>query len=279
MNFDIYKLAEKKIITVAHRGLFAGNIPCNTIPAFNAALTEGADMIELDVDMSRDGKLVIFHPGMERAFLGTDKKIPELDFDEVRKLRYINYDNTPTEYPVATFDEVMEAFRGRCFINVDKFWMHPKEIYDAIKRHGVEDQVIIKSAWESGVGDILSDLGCDLAYMPIVKGSHPSHNELMKSGINYIGAEVLFDSEDSEVASPEFIDMMHRDGKLIWANAIIYNYKAQLTARHSDDAAILGDPDFGWGWLARRGFDIIQTDWVGMMSRYLDSKGLLYKAK
>ena len=59
----------------------------------------------------------------------------------------------------------------------------------------------------------------------------------------------------------------------------IYNYKEQIAARHSDDTSILGNTELGWGWLAKRGFDFIQTDWVGIMTKYLDSNGLLYKTK
>jgi glycerophosphoryl diester phosphodiesterase len=117
----------------------------------------------------------------------------------------------------------------------------------------------------------------ELQYMPVVSGTHPYHELLMKSSINYLGAEVIFTKDDAEVASPEFIEMMHKDNKLIWVNAIIYNYKEQLTDGHSDDTSICANPDDGWGWLARRGFDIIQTDWTGMMIDYLKEKGLYYR--
>ena len=101
----------------------------------------------------------------------------------------------------------------------------------------------------------------------------------MKRRINYVGAEVLFDSDGDEVASPLFIERMHCDGKLVWANSIIYNYKKQLSAGHSDDTALTVDADLGWGWLARRGFDLIQTDWTGMLSAYLNENDLLYKTQ
>lgn len=279
MKFDLYEKAKEKIIVVAHRGMFAGNIPCNTLPAYNAALTEGADMIEIDVEMSAEGKLYIFHPGMERPFLGSAKKLPEMTNAEVEAQRYRNYDHTPTEYGLATFDDVMEEFKGRCFINVDKFWGHPEEIYRAIKKHGIEEQILVKSAIKEDVINVLKELAPDIAFMPIVRSSHPMHKELLSSGINYIGAEALFFSDEDEVCSEEFINMMHRDGKLVWANSIIYNYKEQIAARHSDDTSVLGNPELGWGWLAKRGFDFIQTDWIGIMTKYLDSNGLLYRNK
>ena len=279
MNFNIYEKAKEKIIVVAHRGMFAGNIPCNTLPAYNAALTEGADMIEIDVEMSAEGKLYIFHPGMERPFLGASKKLPEMTNAEVEAQRYRNYDHTPTEYGLATFDDVMEEFKGKCFINVDKFWGHPEEIYRSIKRHGIEEQILVKSAIKEDIIKVLKELAPDISFMPIVKSSHPMHAELLKSGINYVGVETLFFSDADEVCSERFIDAMHKDGKLVWANSIIYNYKDQIAAGHSDDISILGKPELGWGWLAKRGFDFIQTDWVGVMIKYLNSNGLLYKTK
>ena len=49
MNFDLFASAQKKLLLVAHRGAWGGNIPCNNIIAYEFALTEGADMIEIDV--------------------------------------------------------------------------------------------------------------------------------------------------------------------------------------------------------------------------------------
>ena len=49
-----------------------------------------------------------------------------------------------------------------------------------------------------------------------------------------------------------------------------------MRAEGADDAAILGDPEFGWGWCADR-FDIIQTDWIGSLSRYLEKTGRRYR--
>ena len=279
MKFDLYEKAKEKIIVVAHRGMFTGNIPCNTIPAFKTALIEGADMIEIDVDMSAEGKLYIFHPHMEVPFLGTTKRISEMTNAEVEAQRYKNYDQTKTQFGLTTFDEVMEEFKGKCFINVDKFWGHPEEIYRAIKRHDMAEQVLVKSAVKDNVLAVLRNIAPDIAFMPIVSHTHPKHKELLESGINYIGAEVIFNSDDDEVCSSDFIDMMHRDGKLVWANSIIYNYKDQIAAGHSDDTSVLGNPEMGWGWLAQRGFDFIQTDWVGVMTRYLDKNGLLFRNK
>ena len=277
MIFDIKETAKEKIIIVAHRGAAGGNIPCNTLTSYEIALKQGADMIEIDVEMSKDGKLFIFHPGMEPHHLGINEYLCDMSAEDISKLRYGNFDRTPTQFGINTFDELLESFKGRCYINVDKFWGHPKEIYEAIKRHNMIDQIVVKSAPSDQVFTVLQELAPELPYMPIVRDEHPLHEKLLSSNINYIGAEVLFTSEDAAVASPEFMDKMHKDGCLVWGNAIIYNYKEQLSAGHSDDTALSQDMDLGWGWLAKRGFDLIQTDWTGMMVQYLKEKDLLYR--
>lgn len=273
MNFDIQQTAKDHIVVVAHRGVAGGNIPCNTMTAYETALKQGADMIETDLDFTADGKLVIFHPGMERNHLFLDKSIERMPWEEVKKLRYVNNDNCYTQFGILTFDELLETFKGRCYINIDKFWGNPAEIYKAIKAHGMVEQCLVKSGYSENVIRVLEELCPELPFMPVVSEEHPTHELLKSKNINYVGAEVLFTRDDSTVCSPAFMDMMHRDGKLIWVNSIIYDYKTQLSAGHSDDTALSESMDLGWGWLADRGFDMFQTDWPLMLINYLKQTG------
>ena len=278
LKFDLWESAREHRLIVAHRGVAGGNIPCNTFASYEIALKQGADMIETDLDCTKDGELVIFHPGMEKNHLyRNDIHIPEMTFDEVKELRYVNLDNTVTQFGILKFDDLLEQLKGRCYINVDKFWGNPEAIYRAVKRHGMVEQVLVKSSLSENVLSVLEELAPELPFMPIVSEEHPMHTELMKRNINYVGAEVLFKNDDSKLASPDFIDMMHRDGKLVWVNSIIYSYKAQLAGGHSDDSALCESMDYGWGWLADRGFDLIQTDWPGMLVDYLKETGRYYK--
>ena len=273
MNFNLRAAAREKIIVVAHRGTLGGNIPCNTIASYEIALDQGADMIETDVNMTRDGVLIVFHPGMEKAHLNMDCKLTDMTWDEVSKLRLVNMDNVPTQFGISRFDDFLEHFKGRCFINVDKFWDHPQEIYEALRAHDMIDQMLVKSPPTDEVIDVLEVLAPEVPFMPVVKVTHPLHEALMNRRINYVGVEVLFSDENMEVASPEFIERMHRDGKLVWANSIIYDVRKQITAGHSDDTALTESKDKGWGWLVDRGFDVIQTDWPMMLIEYLKSVG------
>lgn len=273
----ITEKAKESIIIVAHRGACGGNIPCNTLTAYETALKQGADMIEADVSVSGDGKLYLFHPMMEPAHFGMPPIFRFLPLKLIKKQHYVNYDRTKTQFTVPDFDELLETFKDRCYINIDKFWSAPEKIYSAVKAHGMTEQCLVKSRPSKRVFDLLENLAPDLPFIPIVSEEHGCHEELMRRNINYIGAEVLFREDTSYLASEEFISKMHADGKLLWANAIIYDYRKQLTGGHSDDSALTVSEDYGWGWLADRGFDFIQTDWTMMLSDYLKRTGRYYK--
>ncbi|MBR4417453.1 MAG: glycerophosphodiester phosphodiesterase family protein, partial [Victivallales bacterium] len=142
----IFEAAKDHLLIAAHRGTAGGNIPCNTIQSYEAALLQGADIMEIDVSVSKDRKLFVFHPGMEPAHLRSSRYIKDMTADEVAQLRFVNQDGTPTPCPVSTLDEIFDLFKGRCFINVDKFWTAIPEITDCIRRHGMQDQVIVKTS-------------------------------------------------------------------------------------------------------------------------------------
>jgi glycerophosphoryl diester phosphodiesterase len=277
MNFDIRTAASDHLFVVCHRGVTGGNIPCNTMPAYQIALQQGADMLETDVSTTADGKLVIFHPRMEQRQLGVDCDISTMPWEEVRQLRYTNADNIPTQFGLLTLDEFLEEFKGKCFVNIDKFWGNPAGIYNCVKRHGMIDQVLVKSRVTEEVMRVLEEIGPEIPFMPVVYETAHDHEMLLKRNINYVGVEVVFENEDNHLASPDFIQKMQADGKLVWVNSLIYNTAKQLSGGHSDDTAFTISPDYGWGWLADRSFDIIQTDWPDMLIDYLKRTGRYYK--
>lgn len=277
MEFDLRQKAKENIIVVAHRGVAGGNIPCNTLAAYEVALKQGADMIEVDVSCSKDGKLFLFHPGMERAHLNRFISLSHLNLDTIKKMHYVNGDNNATQFTIADFDSFLEQFKGRCYINIDKFWNNPKLIYDTIKRHDMVDQMLVKSSLSDKVLSVLEEVAPDVPFMPIIRKNHLAHERLLRSNVNYIGVEILFTSDEDALASEEFIEKMHNDNILCWGNSIIYNYKEQIAGGHSDDTALTQSEDIGWGWFADKGFDFIQTDWPMMLIDYLKKNNKYYK--
>ena len=248
MEFDLRKTAVEKIIVVAHRGVAGGNIPCNTLASYEIALLQGADMIEIDVTMSADGTLFIFHPQMESAHLNQAINIRKMTDSEISELRFVNQDDTPTQFGLNTLNEVLERFKGRCYINCDKFINHPHEIIGCIRAHDMMDQIIVKTPPKRDVLEFLETVGPDIPYMVVVRKNAPeAHRELLSRTINYIGQELLFATEDTPQCSLEHLDRLRHDNMLSWGNAIVYDHSTVLAAGHSDDAALTGNMDDAWG--------------------------------
>ena len=253
---------EGKTWIAAHRGAYGGNIPCNTIPAFQAALFSQADVIELDVSESLDGTLYVFHPGMEPVFLKSSKLISEMYDHEVQAQILHNTDAIPTQWGVPLFDDVLQMLKDKCVINVDKFWMNIPAMAKAIRQHHMQDQVIIKTPLTKEYLKQVEEFAPDMPFMPVVSSSDEMHEYLLKQpGLRYIGMEVSFSDESSPLASPALIEKFHRDDCILWLNTLVYDHHTLLSASHSDDTAMAGELHNGWGWAIEKGYDILQTDW------------------
>ncbi len=264
---------EKKVLLVAHRGVCGGNIPCNSLQAFRAAINQGADIVELDVDRSADGELFIQHPGMERVHLRIPASIRNYNSAEVQEFRLSNCDLAPTEWSIVRLEEALELLRGKCIVNIDKFWENPEAIAKLVRRLKMEDQILIKTENRPEYLNDVETYAPDIPYMTIANTEDTTHEAMMKRSINYVGTEVLFETEDAPVASAEYLNQMHHDGKIVWSNAIVYNYRAVLSAHHNDDISLTEDPAKGWGWLADHGFDLIQTDFLFPCKHFLETTG------
>ena len=264
---------EKRVLLVAHRGVCGANIPCNSLQAFQIALNQGADIVELDVDYSMDGELFIQHPKMEKVHLRMQDRIRRFPASMVENFKLSNCDLCPTEWNIVRLEEALKLMKGKCIINIDKFWEAPEQISKMIRKLGMEDQILIKTANKPEYLDAVEKYAPDLYYMSIVTDEDHTHEDMKKRNINYVGAEVLFKREDAPVASKEYIDMMHSEGKIVWVNALVYDYRAVLAAYHNDDISMIEDPEKGWGWLADRGFDLIQTDFLLPCKQFLENTG------
>lgn len=264
---------KKKVLLAAHRGVSGGNIPCNSLQAFQIALNQKADIVELDVERSLDGTLFIQHPGMEKVHLRMNDSIKHYPATVVENFRLSNCDLTRTAWHIVRLEDALRLLRGKCIVNIDKFWENPEPIAALIRKLGMEDQVLIKTENKPQYLNDVEKYAPDIPYMTIAREADTTHEELMRRKINYVGVEVLFQKEDAAVASREYLNRMHRDGKIVWANALVYNYRAVLAAGHNDDVSMVEDPALGWGWLADRGFDLIQTDFLLPCRQFLEATG------
>lgn len=89
---------------IAHRGLFDNDaIPENSIFAFERAAREGFGM-ELDIQLTKDGKVVVFHDDTTDRICGVEGKICEKTYEELLGLSLLS-----TDCMIPLFEDVLEA--------------------------------------------------------------------------------------------------------------------------------------------------------------------------
>ena len=90
------------MIILGHRG-FSAKYFENTETSFRKAFEFGADGIELDTRVTKDGKLVVIHDADLKRLTGKDIKISDNDYDKIKEIK-LGEENVPL------FDEVLESF-------------------------------------------------------------------------------------------------------------------------------------------------------------------------
>ncbi|WP_423126704.1 glycerophosphodiester phosphodiesterase [Gaoshiqia sp. Z1-71] len=102
----------------AHRGAMGTHLE-NTIPAFRAAVEVGAHMIEFDVRLTKDNRMVVIHDSsVDRTTNGTGK-VSELTFSEIRKLDAGSWKSQEfAGVQVPTPEEVLNEMPLNVWINI-----------------------------------------------------------------------------------------------------------------------------------------------------------------
>ncbi|MBQ9773709.1 MAG: glycerophosphodiester phosphodiesterase [Clostridia bacterium] len=97
----------------AHRGLHGNGIPENSLAAFERACARGYG-IELDVQLSRDGTVMVFHDDTLARMTGDTARVRERDAAELQALRLLDSEQT-----IPTFCEVLARVNGRVPILIE----------------------------------------------------------------------------------------------------------------------------------------------------------------
>ena len=255
-------------LIAAHRGTCGGNVVQNTSLAYRNALLHGADMIEVDAAQTTDGVFYAFHNGEEKIEFGIPEDIRTLSSEKVDSMYALNCMGQPTKQHAERLTEVLENFRGKCFINIDRSWFYWKEIIALLKSMNMQDQILLKSGVEKELLAELAESGEGIMYMPIMK-TLEEWETVKQYDINVAAAELIFEDEDSPFVKPEFMKELHERGIAPWVNAITLNDDTRLSGSFGDNRAIREGFDESWGALMDMGFEILQTDWPALLKGYL----------
>jgi len=144
------------VLNIAHRGA-SGTFPENTLSAFRAAIDAGAVMCELDVQLSRDGAVVVIHD--ETVDRTTDGKgeVAQLSLEELKRLDAgakfkgtIKAGTLKGAERIPTLDEVFAVTRGKCGLNIElKAGGLEHQVAQIMQtRNALSDSIVSSFNWE-----------------------------------------------------------------------------------------------------------------------------------
>ncbi|MCY0869060.1 MAG: glycerophosphodiester phosphodiesterase [Firmicutes bacterium] len=123
---------------VAHRGDPVAHWE-NTIPAFVAAEEQGVDMLELDVQLSRDGRCIILHDRTLERLWNAPARVRDLTCDEIRRA------TSAAPYDIPELQEVVCATRAQLMIDIED-----EDVVEGIAQTLVEHDAVSRSVLVGG---------------------------------------------------------------------------------------------------------------------------------
>lgn len=140
----------------AHRGA-SGDAPENTLASVNLAIEKGADWVEIDVQETKDGVVVVAHDSDLKKVAGESVKIWEATADELRQIDIGSYfDPKFKDERVPTLAEVLETCRGEVGLIIElKYYGHDQQleqrVVDLVEQSEMQDNVMFMSLKLAGV--------------------------------------------------------------------------------------------------------------------------------
>ena len=222
---------------MAHRG-YSSAAPENTLPAFAKAIAEGFTAAELDVQMTKDGVIVVLHDSNLKRTTGLDKNIWEVTFDEISDLD--NGSFFSKEYagtPIPTLDEVLKLCRDRLYLNIE------------IKRTGHDEGItekVIDLILENDFLDQCDITSQDYSTIEEVKEINP---HILTAYTSVIGIGALHQLEAADIisiqetfATYENIYQIHNAGKRVFVWTINEEDTMEEMISLNVDAILTNDP-------------------------------------
>jgi len=147
---------------IAHRGMFDNiKIPENSIASFKKALKYNYS-IELDIQLTKDNILVVFHDPNLKRMTGIDKLVEETNYNDLKKLKLLN-----TNEHIPTLDEVLELIDNKVLLDIEvKQTKRIKEITNILKdKLSNYNNYILKSFDPRIVRSLKKNINTEVGYL------------------------------------------------------------------------------------------------------------------
>ncbi len=196
-------------LVIAHRGA-SGQLAENTLPAYELAIEQRADMIEIDLHRTRDGATVIAHDE-ELSGLGGKGEIAAATLAEVRALDAGGVERVPT------LDEVLDRFGGRIPFNLElkrgssaTYEGLERAALDAVRKRGLLEQTLFSSFFDP----VLERLRALEPEARLARLFSPRDPERPLERARAVGAEAI--NPWLGLLQPELIEAAHAEGLAVY---------------------------------------------------------------
>ena len=271
---EIRNPKSKNVLVVCHRGDWR-NFPENSIPAIESVIEMGADVVELDIQLTKDSVLVLMHDGtIDRCTTGKGR-VADLTYEELQKfyMKTAHGTRCSLDLKVPTLREALEVCKDRIVINIDKGYNHYGLVLALAEEMGMTEQILIKGS--SSLASIREKMAANeqnLLYMPIITPTNAKSMALFEENIADDEPQLAYEICWGEY-TPEVESAMQRliaDGSKLWVNSL-WN---SLCGGLSDDVAWVTSADEVYGKLVDMGASMIQPDRPEYLLEYLRERGL-----
>ena len=260
------------VFVVAHRGDWR-YAPENSVAAIEHSIAVGVDVVELDLQLTRDSVLIVMHDATLNRTTTGKGRVADWTLDSIRTLKLKNGCGIRTKHTVPTLEEALLAAKGRVLVNLDKADRYFDLVAPVLERTGTTRQIVMKGS--KPADEVLALYGKyldEVIYMPIVNLDSENAAELMQDYISDLkpAAYELLYAQAEDTAMPLRMRDTLRGQALIWYNTLWDT----VCGGHDDDLS-LEDPDAAFGYLIDTlGARIIQTDRAEHLLSYLRQRGL-----
>lgn len=255
---------------VSHRGDWK-QFPENSLDAINSIIQMGGDVVEIDVQRTKDGQLILMHD--ERLDHTTNGKglIAETTFADIQKLFLKDHNGNVTQHKVPTLKEVLLMSKGRIMLNLDKADRFFEQVVALLQETGTTDIAILKGL--QSIEEINNRLGVHLdsiIFMPMVRMDNDDAEQRITSFVNEM-APVVFEVGYQKSDNP----LPLKAKKLVARKSLLWYNSLKGRNGNHDDVVSKADPDAGYGYLIDKlGARMIQTDEPARLIEYLRSRDL-----
>ena len=151
-NVDINVGVLTRTQVTAHRG-FSHVAPENTLPAFQAAIDSGADYIELDVQLTADDQLVVFHDELLDRTTNGHGMLKNFTYEQLQQFSagsWFGKDREFDDVKIPLFTEVLDLVGNDIMLNIEiKRSGEPKKtaerVVELVKEYGIANSCYITS--------------------------------------------------------------------------------------------------------------------------------------